>query len=307
MNLYVNAEAGRDGDGSKDRPFCRISDAARVAAPGDVVLVAPGIYRENVAPLHAGREDARITYQSTEPLGAVITGAEPVKDWKKVSEHLYVTRIPNSTFGDYNPYTTYVYGDWFFAKRDKHTGCVWENDAALYEADSLEACERGDVSPYSWNPEASRKKWYTCQDPERDETLIYANFGGDNPAEERIEITVRRECFLPRENGISWITVSGFNINKAATTWAPPAAYQDGMIGPHWAKGWIIEEPGQRPLLHQTSCEEPDPDGAGCRVPGTVPRVAEGEGGKPHRPPLQHPPLRAGRHHRQNGRCLQHH
>ena len=192
MNLYVNAAAGRDGDGSKDRPFCRISDAARVAAPGDVVLVAPGIYRENVAPLHAGREDARITYQSTEPLGAVITGAEPVKDWKKVSEHLYVTRIPNSTFGDYNPYTTYVYGDWFFAKRDKHTGCVWENDAALYEADSLEACERGDVSPYSWNPEASRKKWYTCQDPERDETLIYANFGGDNPAEERIEITVRR-------------------------------------------------------------------------------------------------------------------
>lgn len=242
MNLYVNAAAGRDGDGSKDRPFCRISDAARVAAPGDVVLVAPGIYRENVAPLHAGREDARITYQSTEPLGAVITGAEPVKDWKKVSEHLYVTRIPNSTFGDYNPYTTYVYGDWFFAKRDKHTGCVWENDAALYEADSLEACERGDVSPYSWNPEASRKKWYTCQDPERDETLIYANFGGDNPAEERIEITVRRECFLPRENGISWITVSGFNINKAATTWAPPAAYQDGMIGPHWAKGWIIED-----------------------------------------------------------------
>lgn len=54
MNLYVNAAAGRDGDGSKDRPFCRISDAARVAAPGDVVLVAPGIYRENVAPLHAG-------------------------------------------------------------------------------------------------------------------------------------------------------------------------------------------------------------------------------------------------------------
>ena len=36
--------------------------------------------------------------------------------------------------------------------------------------------------------------------------------------------------------------MSGFNINKAATTWAPPAAYQDGMIGPHWSKGWIIED-----------------------------------------------------------------
>lgn len=31
-------------------------------------------------------------------------------------------------------------------------------------------------------------------------------------------------------------------MEKAATTWAPPAAYQDGMIGPHWSKGWIIED-----------------------------------------------------------------
>ena len=31
-------------------------------------------------------------------------------------------------------------------------------------------------------------------------------------------------------------------VTKAATTWAPPAAYQDGMIGPHWSKGWIIED-----------------------------------------------------------------
>ena len=47
---------------------------------------------------------------------------------------------------------------------------------------------------------------------------------------------------MPSETGIGYITVSGFNINKAATTWAPPAAYQDGMIGPHWSKGWIIED-----------------------------------------------------------------
>ena len=45
---------------------------------------------------------------------------------------------------------------------------------------------------------------------------------------------------MPVQNGIDYITVQGFNINKAAPTWAPPAAYQDGMIGPHWSKGWII-------------------------------------------------------------------
>ena len=57
-----------------------------------------------------------------------------------------------------------------------------------------------------------------------------------------MEINVRRECFMPSKTGVGYITVSGFSICKAATTWAPPAAYQDGMIGPHWSKGWIIED-----------------------------------------------------------------
>ena len=94
--------------------------------------------------------------------------------------------------------------------------------------------------PYSWEPEASRWKWYAEQDG--GETVIYANFHGKNPNEENVEINVRRECFMPSKTGVGYITVSGFNINKAATTWAPPAAYQDGMIGPHWSKGWIIED-----------------------------------------------------------------
>jgi hypothetical protein len=47
---------------------------------------------------------------------------------------------------------------------------------------------------------------------------------------------------MPDQTGIGYITVSGFLITKAATTWAPPAAYQDGMIGPHWSRGWIIED-----------------------------------------------------------------
>ena len=38
------------------------------------------------------------------------------------------------------------------------------------------------------------------------------------------------------------ITLSGFEVSQAATQWAPPTAYQEGMIGPHWSKGWIIED-----------------------------------------------------------------
>ena len=240
MKIYVDARAFRGGNGSKDRPFQHINDAAQIARPGDEVIVAPGIYREYVNPKNAGTDDARIIYRSKKPLGAVITGAEEVKNWCPYKGTVWICRVDNSIFGNYNPYTTYVYGDWYFAGRSKHTGCVYLNDKMMYETDTLEDCIRGEIYECSWEPEASIYKWYTEQDNHT--TVIYANFHDKNPNEECIEINVRRECFLPSKTGIDYITVRGFHICKAATTWAPPAAYQDGMIGPHWSKGWIIED-----------------------------------------------------------------
>ncbi len=240
MIYYVNASASRDGDGSKAMPFRHIDDAARIAVAGDEVLVAPGIYREKVTPRNAGREDARIVYRSVEPLGAVITGAEPLAGWTRHEGNVWVNRVNNGVFGAYNPYTTAVRGDWYFAPEIRHTGAVFLNDSMMYETTSLAECAAAEADPCAFDKEASTWKWYTEQDG--DETVLYANFKDLDPNREKVEILVRRNCFMPDENGIGYITVSGFNINKAATTWAPPAAYQDGMIGPHWSKGWIIED-----------------------------------------------------------------
>lgn len=240
MQIYVNAKARCDGDGSKERPFKRINEAAKIALPGDEVLVMPGLYREYVNPVNAGTRENRIVYRSTEPLGAIISGAEEIKDWKKYSDNVWVTRVPNGVFNDYNPYTTLVYGDWYFARDERHTGCVYLNDKALYEANTLEECEKGEVYLPSWEQEWSVYKWYAEQDG--NETVIYANFQNKDPREEKVEINVRRECFMPKEEHVDFITFSGFYVEKAATTWAPPAAYQDGMVGPHWAYGWIIED-----------------------------------------------------------------
>ncbi|MCR4895187.1 MAG: right-handed parallel beta-helix repeat-containing protein [Lachnospiraceae bacterium] len=240
MIYYVNGNAEKNGNGSKERPFRTISEAAKLAVAGDEVLVAPGVYREQVVPRHGGCEDARITYRSEEPLAAVITGAEEVKTWTKYKGKVWVVRIDNGVFGSYNPYTTRVYGDWYFARNIRHTGSVYLNDLAMYEADSLSDCSKGAADPFAWNEEESKYKWYTEQDGK--ETVIYANFGGLDPNKEKVEISVRRNCFMPEENELNYITVSGFTICKGATTWAPPAAYQDGLIGPHWAKGWIIED-----------------------------------------------------------------
>ena len=239
MIWYVDTNAFRDGDGSQLRPFRWINDAAQKAQPGDEIIVAPGVYREHVIPRHAGKEGARIVYRSQIPGGAVITGAESVTGWERLRGSLWTVRIPNSLFGDYNPYTTFVCGDWYFAPTVRHTGSVYLNGRTLFETVTLEECERGDVSPTAWVPDDSRYKWYCEQDD--DETVLYANFQEYDPNQEVVEINVRRNCFMPEENGIDYITVSGFKLCSAATTWAPPAAYQDGLIGPHWSKGWIIE------------------------------------------------------------------
>lgn len=240
MKIYVNINAAKEGDGSISRPYKYINDAAQAAKPGDEVLVAPGVYREYVNPVNPGLEDNPIIYKSIEPLGAVITGAEEAAGWEKYKGSVWVYRVNNSIFGDYNPYTTLIGGDWYFAPRIRHTGAVYLNDKQLYEAETLEACIKAEIYKPSWEPQSSIYQWYTTQDG--GDTVIYANFQEFNPNEEHVEINVRRNCFMPSRTGVNYITLSGFNVNKAATTWAPPAAYQDGMIGPHWSKGWIIED-----------------------------------------------------------------
>lgn len=242
MKYYVNAAALRSGNGSAEYPFQKIQEAADIAVAGDEILVYPGVYREYVNPKNAGTQDARITYTSVEPLGAVITGAEPVKNWQQYEGNVWVARIPNGIFGAFNPYKELVRGDWFIATFIAHLGEVYLNDKSMYEVTELEKVLCPEKSTNSWDPEFSVYTWYAEQDEEKNETVIYANFHGADPNQENVEVNVRRNCFYPDKEGVGYITLSGFTVTKAATQWAPPTAYQEGMVGPHWSKGWIIED-----------------------------------------------------------------
>ena len=241
MIYHVSAAAPRGGDGSERRPFQTISEAARIARAGDEVLVAPGVYREYVNPIHGGTdEDHRIVYRSAVPRGAVITGAEAVKGWVRCEDGVWMARIPNGVFGSYNPYTTVIRGDWYSSPDPVHTGELYLNGRAMYEVFSRATVAGPQVFRGSWEPEATVYQWYTEQDG--DVTVLYANFQGADPNRENVEINVRRNCFYPDKTGVNYITLSGFVVKQAATTWAPPTAYQEGMIGPHWSRGWIIED-----------------------------------------------------------------
>ncbi len=244
MEIYVNAGARRFGSGTKERPYQTIQQAADIAQPGDRIWVAPGIYRENVNPKHAGKPGARIEYRAIENGKAVITGAEEVRHWEPLQDHpqVYLIRIPNGFFGEFNPYTRLVEGDWFDASHIAHLGEVYLGNKSLYEVTKLEDVLQPQIYEASWDPEATVYTWYTKQDEITDETLIYANFQGKNPNEEKVEINVRQNCFYPQKEEVGFITFSGFTVTKAATQWAPPTACQEGMIGPHWSRGWIIED-----------------------------------------------------------------
>lgn len=60
MTYYVNLNASSNGDGSKEKPFTKIQQAAEIAVAGDEVIVAPGVYREYVNPKNGGTEGKQI-------------------------------------------------------------------------------------------------------------------------------------------------------------------------------------------------------------------------------------------------------
>ena len=244
MKYFVSCQAAPGGSGTEAHPFQTISEAARIALPGDEVLVQPGVYREWVNPAHAGTEEARIVYRSAVPRAAVITGAERVAGWIRMpgTDTCWQARVPNSLFGRYNPYTTLVQGDWFIADFIAHTGEIYLNGKAMYETASLEGVLHPAPSKSSWDPDFSVYTWYTEQDEARDETVLCANFHEADPNQAEVEINVHRNCFYPDREGVGYITLSGFKVCRAATQWAPPTAYQEGMVGPHWSRGWIIED-----------------------------------------------------------------
>ncbi|MDO5338010.1 MAG: right-handed parallel beta-helix repeat-containing protein [Eubacteriales bacterium] len=242
MIIYVDSSAAVSGNGTKERPYKAIQEAANIALPGDEVLVLPGLYREAVDPKNAGTGKQRITYRSVVKGGAHITGSESVKCWKHLEEGVWTVRIPNGFFGSFNPFKEQIAGDWYIASMTAHKGEVYLNEKSMYEVLTLDEVKNPRKSEASWDPDFSLYTWFTQQSRENDETILYANFHDKDPNKENVEISVRRTCFYPSKEHVSYITLSGFKVSKAATQWAPPTAYQEGMVGPHWSKGWIIED-----------------------------------------------------------------
>lgn len=239
--FHVSIKGDDSNKGTREKPFKTISHAARIARAGDTITVHKGTYREWVDPEYGGKSDTeRIIYQAAPDEEVIIKGSEVINSWERTDTGIWKTEISNSLFEDYNPYQVKIYGDWFNDKgRDHHTGEVYINGKSMFEVESLKKV----INPVEWEdakePGWSRYTWYCESDDNK--TTIWANFHEYNPENNLIEINVRPFCFWPKKTGINYITVRGFIMKQAATQWAPPTALQTGLIGPHWSKGWIIE------------------------------------------------------------------
>ncbi|MFI3237326.1 MAG: DUF1565 domain-containing protein [Lachnospiraceae bacterium] len=261
--VYHVSKAGMDMNmGSESDPFLTINKAAQVAEMGDTIIVHEGTYREWIKPKFGGyTEQNRITYTTHADEKVIIKGSEIIDKWEHVQDGVYKASVSNSIFGDYNPYLQTVDGDWFLYPVDYsvHTGDLYVNGKSFYEASSLENLIAGEVTqPFlvpangfmsaPFFPEDTIYKWFSIV--EDDITTIYANFHAIDPNEALTEINVRKCCFAPVDNHVNYITVRGFEMAHAATTWAPPTAEQVGVIWAHWSKGWIIEDN----IIHDSKC-----------------------------------------------------
>ena len=193
---HVSIKGDDAHDGSAPQPFKTISAAARLAQPGDVITVHEGVYRERINPPRGGESNQkRIVYQAAPGEQVVIKGSEVIKGWEKVQDDTWKVTIPNSFFGNFNPYRDVIHGDWFNPNgRVHHTGAVYLNGHWLVEATKLEDLLK---------PADSTPLWFT---DEGTPTTIWAQLKGINPNDAGVEINVRQTVFYPDKPGRNHLT-----------------------------------------------------------------------------------------------------
>jgi len=227
--IHVSVSGDDMNTGTLQKPFRTINKAADVAQPGDVVTVHSGTYREWVKPARGGASALQpVIFRAATGENVFIKGSERINHWALDENGLWKIEIPESFFGQYNPFVLTIKGAWLTYGIDMyHRGGVFINDNPLLEKLSLDS-----VFHISHT-------WYT--ETQEGITSIWANFRGSDPNIELTEISLRECVFFPEITDVNFVTVDGFHIMHSSENWAPPGSHQKGAIGTNWGYGWVIE------------------------------------------------------------------
>lgn len=226
--LHVSKDGSVSGDGSKALPLKTISQAADIAIAGDTVYIHGGTYREWVSPSNSGLNEARrIVYMAAAGEEVWVKGSEIVPKWKKTKNNIWRAEVSNKMFGDFNPYTKNIFGDWLQKGHQLHLGQVYIDGKGLTECTDLSKLPK------------QTQHWYAEVNDET--TVFYIQVEKSNPNKALMEINVRPTCFFPKTQGLNYITVDGLHLAQAATQWSAPTSEQTGIIGPNWSTHWVIK------------------------------------------------------------------
>ncbi len=225
---YHVAKTGDDANGgTSDHPWKTVQKAADIMQPGDTVTVHAGTYREWVHPARGGTSDTtRIVYRAAPGEQVYLKGSEPIATWTQEGS-VWKAVVPNTTFGQFNPYVDQIKGSYLTYGSQYHLGDVYYNGEPY-----LEATKQADVV-------TTPKTWFSQVDTTT--TTLWANFGADNPNTGLSEINVRKYVFSPTAAGLGYLTLDGFIVAHGAPNWAPPDAPQEGMISTNWGLAWIVQ------------------------------------------------------------------
>lgn len=231
-NYHISQASGNDTNpGTREQPFETIDTGARIAEPGDSIIVHEGVYRECVRPARSGTDEQPIVYTVAAGERVEIKGSERISNWQPQSSNVWKASFEQDFFGEYNPYTERMAkGPLPGASRKRSLGEVYLNGSPLDEVDTPEDVPNKEMT---WAPSGNGLE-------------IYANFGGTDPNIDTTEIHVREQVIAPDTWNLGHITISGFIIEHSANNYddyfgKAGSLPQKGAISTRGGHDWTIE------------------------------------------------------------------
>ena len=249
--LYVSVEGNDNNHGTRSDPFKSISQASKIAEPGDTVFVMKGIYRERVAPPKSGTEGKPITYKGSKLGEVFIKGSDEWSpSWKRHQGNIYFAAPSDNLFksddvyiDDANPFKVPLASTPYDRQGKPEFERTGDGDPNISYT-----CGQVIINGKPWIQKPLLKElanksgnWFY----QKETGLIFINFGNLKPKDQLIEISTRRRIFAPHSIGIGHIIVEGFVMehcgNQYPTNfWSTPKWAQAGALGLRGGHHWIV-------------------------------------------------------------------
>ena len=236
-----NPQAADANPGTEEKPWQTIGRAAQMLQPGEKVIVHEGLYRECVSPQRGGNgPESMIAYEAAAGQQVILSGAvewkprwRPSSGWGRpdAAKTVWMADLPAEAFVGYNP---------FLARNIHEEFVIYRNldDCPKY------LLRRGMVfvdgrplrQVFRFSELAGQDGAFWVEEPG---LRIHFRLPGDaDPAKAAFEVTAREQVFAPRERGLGYIRVSGFQFERAADGVPVP---QRAMLSTSRGHHWIIE------------------------------------------------------------------